>query len=72
MIYINKVKSRHVIGLLTTFGYHNFGESAGFNARGMFNQYYFALLVNNNTWQPFFFLLGHFIILPVFLFWKDL
>ena len=52
--YIDKARSRYGIGTPTTCGYHDCGESTGFNVRSMFAQSYFSLTVNQNTLNNFF------------------
>ena len=46
--YLNKVKSRHVIGLPTVCEYQHFDEKIGYNVRTMFVQSYCSLLVLYN------------------------
>ena len=52
--YITEVKSRHDIGIPTTFGYYNCGEKTGFNVRAMFSQYSFVLPGFKNVFHAFF------------------
>ena len=54
MEYIKKVKSRHVIRLLTTYVYQHCGYKIGLNVRAMFDQYYFTLPVLPNMLNNFF------------------
>ena len=62
MRYINKVKSRHGIGIPAVCGYQNFGEKIVFNVRAMFSQSYFFFPILYNILYNC--LNGHFNILP--------
>ena len=65
MRYINKVKSRHVVGL-PTFVVIIIVVKKGFNVRAMFDQSCFSLSVNHNTLHHFFACtFYHFTCLPI-------
>ena len=68
--FINKVKYRHVIGLLTTCGYQHCGGKKGFNVRSMLAQSYSTLPVLHNILRHFFH--EDYIILSTCLYYKQI